>query len=93
MLVCLTQTLPERRPHAAHTIPDMIGRITRHIWRRYSRWNSNRLALQSLCALDDRMLKDIGITRSMLNFSIAQGASQATCALQKHARGQYGYEV
>lgn len=86
MLVHLTQTLPERRPRVAHTFPDMIGRSIRHIWRRCHRWHSNRLALRSLCALDDRMLKDIGITRIMLNFSNAQGASQATCALQKHAR-------
>jgi uncharacterized protein YjiS (DUF1127 family) len=93
MLVYLAQTLPEKRPRAAHTIPDMIGRITRHIWWNYNCWNSNRLAPQSLRALDDRMLKDIGITRTLLNFSIAQGASQATCALQKHASGQYGYKV
>lgn len=93
MLVYLKQTFPERRPHAAYTITDMIGRFTRYTWRRYSRWNRNRIALQLLCSLDDRMLKDIGITRTLLKFSIKQGASQATGALQNHARRRCCYEV
>ena len=72
------------------TIFVIIGRAMRNHWRRYHRWNSNRIALLSLCDLDDRMLKDLGITRPLLQVSIDQGLSQATSALQKHARKQYG---
>ncbi|WP_430245082.1 DUF1127 domain-containing protein [Neorhizobium sp. DAR64861/K0K2] len=93
MLVHLTQTLPERRPHAAYAIPNTIWRFTRQAWQRYINWNSNRIALQALCSLDDRMLKDIGITRPQLRLAKDQGVSHATYGLQRHARGQYGYEV
>ena len=93
MLVHLTQTLPERRPHAAYAIPNMIWRFTRHAWQRYINWNSNRIALQALCSLDDRMLKDIGISRPQLRLAMDQEVFQATYALQRHARQQYGYEV
>jgi len=67
-----------------------IGFAMRHYWRRYHCWNSNRIGLLSLCDFAERMLKDIGITRPLLELSIDWGLSQATSALQKRARKQYG---
>jgi len=72
------------------TIFVKIGFAMRHYWRRYHCWNSNRIALLSLCDSAERMLQDIEITRPRLELSIDRGLSQATSALQKHARKQYG---
>ena len=90
MLANLKAASFEKSLSDGSTIFVKIGRVMRHYWRRYHRWNSNRIALLSLCDLDDRMLKDLGITRPLLQVSIDQGLSQATSALQKHARKQYG---
>jgi uncharacterized protein YjiS (DUF1127 family) len=90
MLANLKAASFEKSLSNGSTIFVKIGRAMRHYWTRYHRWNSNRIALLSLCDLDDRMLEDIGITRPLLELSIDQGLSQATSALQKHACHQYG---
>ncbi|WP_430245097.1 hypothetical protein [Neorhizobium sp. DAR64861/K0K2] len=72
------------------TIFVKIGFAMRHYWWRYHCWNSKRIALLSLCDSAERMLKDIGITRPLLELSIDWGLSQATSALQKRACKHYG---
>lgn len=41
---------------------DMLGRR----WRAWAQWREQRLAIRLLTALDDRQLKDIGISRSQI---------------------------
>jgi uncharacterized protein YjiS (DUF1127 family) len=47
------------------------------LWRRYHRWRSDRIAATWLHAMDDRMLKDIGLCRGEIDF-VLRGVKDPT---------------
>jgi uncharacterized protein YjiS (DUF1127 family) len=44
-------------------------------WQGYVRWRDRRAALHHLAELDDHMLKDIGISRSEIEWALYHGRS------------------
>lgn len=90
MLAHLKPDSIERRRNAARIISTSIIWPMRKCWRRYRDWNRNRVALLALLDRDDRMLKDIGITRLQISSSRDQGLIHATRALQKHSLDNRG---
>ena len=52
-------------------------------WRAYARWRERRAAVQELHALDDRTLRDIGISRSEIEWVVSsQQAARVRAAVK-----------
>ncbi len=54
----------------------LLGRLhgtASSCWQAYVRWRDRRVALHHLALLDDRMLKDIGISRSEIEWALYHG--------------------
>jgi uncharacterized protein YjiS (DUF1127 family) len=50
-----------------------VASIPVNLWARFVRMRDNRRALAALEALDDRMLKDIGISRQQIAYAVTRG--------------------
>jgi uncharacterized protein YjiS (DUF1127 family) len=59
-------------------------------WRAYRLWRERRAAIRALGALDDRMLKDIGLGRSEIATAICDPERLAARALASARRPQRG---
>jgi uncharacterized protein YjiS (DUF1127 family) len=59
-------------------------------WRAYRLWREHRAAIRALGALDDRMLKDIGLGRSEIASAICDPERLAARALASGRRPQRG---
>jgi uncharacterized protein YjiS (DUF1127 family) len=60
-------------------------------WRAYARWRERRAAVRELHALDDRMLRDLGISRSEIEWVVwSQEASRVRAASKATSRRQHG---
>ena len=59
-------------------------------WRAYRLWHERRAAIRALGALDDRMLKDIGLGRSEIATAICDPERLAARALASARRPQRG---
>ena len=59
-------------------------------WRAYRLWREHRAAIRALGALDDRMLKDIGLGRSEIASAICDPERLAARALASAPRPQRG---
>jgi uncharacterized protein YjiS (DUF1127 family) len=59
-------------------------------WRAYARWGERRAAVRELHALDDRTLRDIGISRSEIEWVVSsQEASRLRAATKATSRRQH----
>jgi uncharacterized protein YjiS (DUF1127 family) len=59
-------------------------------WRAYARWCERRAAVRELHALDDRTLRDIGISRSEIEWVVSsQEASRLRAATKAVSRRQH----
>ena len=59
-------------------------------WRAYARWRERRAAVRELHALDDRMLRDLGISRSEIEWVVwSQEASRVRAASKATSRRQH----
>jgi uncharacterized protein YjiS (DUF1127 family) len=47
-----------------------LGATLYRLWTGFHRWNSNRLAIRELQQLEGRMLKDIGLHRSAIEYEV-----------------------
>ena len=57
-------------------VPSLSSRLRSAIgsaWRAYCKWYERRAAQHHLAGLDDRMLQDIGISRSQIETAISRG--------------------
>ena len=60
-------------------------------WRAYARWCERRAAVRELHALDDRTLRDIGISRSEIDWVVSsQEAARLRAATKAVSRRQHG---
>ena len=60
-------------------------------WRAYARWRERRAAVRELHALDDRMLRDLGISRSEIEWVVwSQEASRVRAVTKATSRRQHG---
>lgn len=50
-------------PPAQRSLTSRVWSAARTAWRAYVKWYERRAAMRHLGSLDDRMLKDIGISR------------------------------
>jgi len=60
---------------AQPSLSNRLGWAFRTLWRAYLRWYERRAAMYSLTQLDDRMLKDIGITRAEIETMVRNGGA------------------
>ena len=59
-------------------------------WGAYARWRERRVAVQELHALDDRTLRDIGISRSEIDWVVwSQEATRLRAATKAASRRQH----
>jgi uncharacterized protein YjiS (DUF1127 family) len=59
-------------------------------WGAYARWRERRVAVQELHALDDRTLRDIGISRSEIDWVVwSQEAARLRAATKAASRRQH----
>ena len=62
----------------------------RKAWGAYARWRERRVAVQELHALDDRTLRDIGISRSEIEWAVSsQEAARLRAATKAASRRQH----
>lgn len=81
----MAQTLPTPAPQAwslfrnrAQTAEAALAAVADH-WRRFRAWRERRATIAELRALDDAILKDIGLHRSELNaLLLGDGAYRRT---------------
>ena len=64
-------------PRAGQSVGGAAGAAIAAVWRAYRRRRSRRLDAQRLHAMDDRMLKDIGLRRGEIEF-VLNGADDPT---------------
>ena len=64
--------LPAQHATPRHRI-GWLGQYAVNLWRKYAGWRSMKRAQAHLRSLDDRMLNDIGISRSMIDAAIRDG--------------------
>jgi uncharacterized protein YjiS (DUF1127 family) len=64
----------------APSIGTALGRVIVALGKAVGRWQEHRTAVRELAALDDRMLSDIGISRSEIPAVVAGGARAAAAA-------------
>lgn len=60
------------------TSPSILSRLRSTIgsaWQAYCKWYQYRAAQHHLAGMDDRMLQDIGISRSQIEVAISRGRS------------------
>lgn len=61
------------------TLFGRIGSLFDSGLRAYARWTSRQAARHHLEALDDRMLKDIGINRGQIDSAVSSGHRPCIC--------------
>ena len=66
-----TRPFPAARPNLASRFQSAVHSA----WQACVKWHARRTAAHHLASLDDRMLQDIGISRSEVESAIARGRS------------------
>jgi uncharacterized protein YjiS (DUF1127 family) len=59
-----------RARRAARALAHRAAVTARERWRAYAGWRERRAAIKELASLDDRTLKDLGLTRSEIEFVV-----------------------
>jgi uncharacterized protein YjiS (DUF1127 family) len=55
-------------------------------WNAYAAWRERRAAINELAALDDRTLRDLGLTRSEIEYVVGRHDAARSCERQAPAR-------
>jgi uncharacterized protein YjiS (DUF1127 family) len=63
----------EMAASAMRTAVAALKRAAVALWRRYEAWRREQAAVGELMALDERMLKDIGLSRTEIRTAVAHG--------------------
>ena len=60
------------------TVLQPSGQVLRSWWVAYVTWRRERFAMRQLRSMSDRTLKDIGVSRSTIEFAVKAGPHQRT---------------
>jgi uncharacterized protein YjiS (DUF1127 family) len=61
------------RNSAGDTLSKSIAKVAMRWWVAYMNWRLQRLAIHRLKAMSDRELKDMGVSRSQIDFVVKRG--------------------